>query len=205
MGRAEKILSASRTVKEQVLKDLLVKISEGKTVSKNDIATISVLEKELLSNDTKPQSEWYLLDAQTAADFFGVSKRTVQHWSKENGCPKARHGLYDIRAMFSWWKDFVGTVQDSPATEDVKQEYWRAKSQLEKMKVEKERGNLLSKDEVGPIWLARTAEISSGMAALSKRLPPLLDGLTVAEMQKTIDKEVAKLKETFCRTGRFCE
>ena len=48
------------------------------------------------------------------------------------------------------------------------------------------------------------AEVANGLAAFAMSLPPLLEGLSQPELRKVINKEQWKLRDNYCRTGRFC-
>lgn len=173
-------------------------------LNRTDKSRIRNLESELeLILEPEPRSV-LTVDVATIASFFGVSVRQVQNWVNQKNCPKLRHGMYDLKAVYAWHMETIIGV-DSREIEDAKLKYWTWKAEREKIGVETTKTNLIPKEDVQPIWTARMAEVSSGLAALSKRLPPVLEGMTVSEMQAAIDDEVTKLKETFCRTGRFCE
>lgn len=173
-------------------------------LTRSDKAQIKNIETMLeLILEPEPRSV-LTVDVSTIASFFGVTVRQVQNWVNQKDCPKLKHGMYDLKAVYKWHMETIIGV-DSREIEDAKLKYWTWKAEREKIGVETSKANLLSKDEIQPIWTARMAEVSSGLAALSKRLPPVLEGMSVSEMQMAIDEEVMKMKETFCRTGRFCE
>lgn len=189
----------------QSFKSLLELQSKDRSkLTKADKSRIRNIEADLeLILEPEPRSQ-LTVDVQTVAGFFGVTIRQVQNWVAQKGCPKLKHGLYDLRAVHSWHLEAIIGVDDAESAE-AKSKYWVHKAEREKVQVETLKGQLVKQEDIAPIWTARTAEVSSMLAALSKRLPPLIEGKDRAGVQQAIDAEVTRIKESFCREGRFCE
>ena len=137
------------------------------------------------------------------AALLGVSPQAVNQWVIKKSCPKLAHGTFDAKAVLDWWLENIHGG-NSPEIEDVKLEYWRWKSEAERIKVETLQGRLISEDQIIQEWAFRMSEVTTGMQALSRRLPPMLDGKSKSEQQAIIDNEIWKLRDNYCRTGRFC-
>ena len=76
--------------------------------TKGDKRRIKELEVEL-NEILEPSSRSELIvDVHMAARFFGVKIRTVQNWIA-SGCPKLKHGMYDLMAIFAWWMEQEGS------------------------------------------------------------------------------------------------
>lgn len=152
-------------------------------------------------------SKWYL-DCSTLdlCGIFDLTPKAIQLWVAK-GCPHRKVGTgfrYSLREVVAWWMENVGSGTDSAATEGVKTEYWRWKTENEKMKAQQTSGALIPREEIASMWAARILEVGTGLYALSSRLPPLVEGLSQAQAASVIKVEVRKLHENYCRTGRFC-
>lgn len=145
-----------------------------------------------------------LVDVDRVARHFKVSRRTVQNWVSIKGCPKLKHGMYDLDAVFWWWQENINNGGDSEATENVKLEYWRWKTENERMRAQQTAGELLPKEEVLRMWANRLREVWSGLYGFVNRLPPLLVGKSKSVMQEILMTEARQLNEGYCRDGRFC-
>lgn len=143
------------------------------------------------------------------ADFFGITIRAVQLWSKNLGCPKAGHGKWNLKEVFDWW--FLNLAQDKIANGDgdetlqtAKRMYWSAKAEGERIKVEQVKESLFPREEIAKAWAGRMAEVANGLSSLSMRLSPLLEGKIQSEMRGIIENETWKLRDNYCRVGKFC-
>lgn len=145
-----------------------------------------------------------VVDVHMVARFFGVSVRAVQVWRQQKGCPRVKHGYFDLLAVFKWWLENINGGGDSEATENVKLEYWRWKTENEKMRAQQTAGELLPKDEVLKMWANRLREVWSGLYNFVNRLPPILIGKSKSAMQEILMAEARQLNEGYCRDGRFC-
>lgn len=137
------------------------------------------------------------------AHLFGVTDRTIRNWV-EKGCPRLSNGKYDLKAVLEWWLENIYGTAMTPETEDVKLEYWRWKKEAERIKVQTLEGSLMSEEQIVQEWSARMAEITNGLQALSRRIPPMIDGKSKSDQQRIIDEEVWKIRDNYCRVGKFC-
>jgi hypothetical protein len=206
MSRTEKILKASKKVKEQYLQELLTKMNDGTGVTKKEVEVISKLESDLAKMDSKQEEKGFNFETNVhgVADFFGVTIRTVQLWTKTGSCPKEKHGLYNLKAVFNWWKESIGSEQDSRQIEDVKLDYWRAKADRERFRADAEKGEYFPKSRIVSEWAARMGEVTAGLVALSDRIPPLIEGKDRDDQRDIIAHEVWALRDNYCREGVFC-
>ena len=172
-------------------------------VTKGDRTRIQHLEIELKSILAPEERSDLTVDVNNVAKFFGVSDRSIQKW-RVRGCPKLKHGLYDLKAVFEWWVDNVGSGHDSKDTENIKLEYWRWKTENERMKAEQTSGVLVPRADIARLWSGRVLEVGTGLFSLANRLPPLLEAKPQREMAAIVKAEIKKLHENYARTGRFC-
>jgi len=83
----------------------------------------------------------------------------------------------------------------------AKLDYWRAKGELEELKVKERKKELISREEVARAWAERIAVVVSGLNIFCDRLPPLLEGKDRAEMREIIKEEVMELRRAYVRAG----
>lgn len=175
-------------------------------ITKTDKRRLGELEFELSKVMEPDERSNLVVDTSSVAKFFGVSPRSVQVWVKEKRCPRIKHGLFDLQAVFAWWNENIASGSDSMATEDIKQEYWRWKTEYEKTRVLKEQDLLIPSDIVTDAWAARVVELTGGLAALAERLPPLVVGKSRNEVREIIRREVWELRDNYSRPDReFCQ
>ena len=144
-----------------------------------------------------------------AAAFFGVHRVTIYSWIKA-GCPKSARGKVDLKAVHEWWFENIAEEKARAATGDdslneAKRKFWWLRAEAEEIKLEKEKGTLLSVAEAEKAWAWRMSEYKSGCENLSSALPPLLEGKEAKEMRAIISDYVWNLFDRVCRTGHFCE
>ena len=135
---------------------------------------------------------------------FGVTRKCISDWCAK-GMPKVKYGVYDLKAVFSWWQDNINSSEED-RDEDIteaKRQYWMAKAESERLKVGKEKELLFPKSEILEEWTGRCGEMKAGLRSLEVRLPPVLEGRSQPEMRDIIADEVWKLLDTYYREGRF--
>ena len=144
-----------------------------------------------------------------AAEFFGVTARTVQLWGK-GGCPQVARNTWDIKAVFEWWWENLG--EDQAAAEaggddslrEAKRLYWWQKAKAEEAKNQRANGELVSWSDIDPEWASRVAAMVSGLSNLEHRLPAIAEGKTQKEMKAAIHKELEQIRAAYSRPGKYC-
>ena len=149
-----------------------------------------------------------ILTTEQAAQFFGVTRKTLKEWA-DAGAPKVKRGRWNLKELFDWWwteiaSDRAAQQGGDESMNEAKRRYWWQKFEGERIKNERERGRLIPRDDVAREWAWRVAEVANGLSAMAKRLPPLLEGKSQSAMLQVIEDEVWKMRDNFCRTGRFC-
>ena len=206
MSRTSQILTASRQVKEQYLKDLLEQMNEGAKIGKRELELIAQLEAEISSGKNEKSDTDFVTDVAGISKFFGVTKRAVQLWAKDGNCPKMSHGMYDLREVHKWWLKniYVNSGVDSEEIIELRKEDLRWKIDIAKMKAEKIKGQLVSKDEIAKQWALRLAAVSSGLDMLPYQVAPHLEQSDQKTIVKVLSEKLWALKDNFCRSGKFC-
>lgn len=149
-----------------------------------------------------------IVNTSDVAQFFDVSIRSVQHWAA-SGCPKQGRGKFDLKAVHAWWWLNIASARaEAEAGDESLQEqrrlYWQAKAERERLAVEREKGELIPKEEIKIEWVARVSEVANGLQGLAMRLPPLIAGKEAREVRDIVKKNVRQILERYSRTGRFC-
>ncbi|MBF0410940.1 MAG: hypothetical protein HQM10_26585 [Candidatus Riflebacteria bacterium] len=138
------------------------------------------------------------------SSLFGVTRKCISDWCAK-GMPKVKYGVYDLQVVFPWWQDNIGSNEEDrdETLLQAKRQYWMAKAESERLKVDKEKENLFPKSEILQEWVGRVGEIKAGLRSLEVRLPPVLEGKNQEEMGDIIEKETWLLLDTYSRNGRF--
>lgn len=149
------------------------------------------------------------LSQKQIASALGESDRTIRNWTKK-GMPRNPDKTYDLPAVIKWMlldaadDGTVPGLAGPDGGEKWLSLYRQERYLLTKMQREREEGQCYYVEEIASEWVKRMAEVSSGLDMLSYRLPPLLEGKDQDGMRYVIDGEVWKLKDTYCRIGKFC-
>lgn len=159
---------------------------------------------------TKPKagnkaSDELIVSTRAVAEFFGITQRAVQLWVKDGGCPKIRHGIFDLKAVFAWWQENIADISANgdESTQDIKREYWRAKGEYERVRVDQLKGTLIAREKVEKGWGERIITLFAGLENLKNRLPPILQGKSIAEMSEAIESELNLLREGLKKPGEY--
>lgn len=143
------------------------------------------------------------------AGLFECHKATITAWRRlglEDAC--LGRDKWDLRKAVLWWATNIletgNPGSDDQSLQSARRDYWRARADREQLRVQKERGELLPKEDVLTYWANRIREVWSGLYVLQHRLPPLLTGKSRAETQDIIKGEVFALNTNYVREGRFC-
>lgn len=144
------------------------------------------------------------LSQKQAAEALGVSTRSLRNWGLE-GLPRNGDGTYSLPNVFTW----VIERHDPKGPEDAESSRWLAElrkeralmARLDRQKLEE---TLIPRADIVKMWVWRMGEVTSGLASLVARISPLLEGKTRAEMRAVLDREIWRLRDNYCRTGRFC-
>lgn len=146
------------------------------------------------------------LKTRDIADLFGVNPRQVREWAKE-GCPKVSYGRWNLKDVLQWYLARIRSQSDrteaSAEFDKHKAKYWEAKADRERIAADKTLGKLIDKAEVVKQWTARVVEVTAGLEAFAKRLPPRLVGKKQAEMTRIIKDEVWNLRDQYARKGKY--
>lgn len=151
-----------------------------------------------------PSKRRQAIDGQTVAELaasYGKALEVMRKHCRElrpTG-KKGRANLYDPKAVESL---LAGKVERSKKPEDIKElEKRKLRLQCEKLQVEIDErlGKLIPADDVRRFVATHTSAVTSHIRRQGGELSPLLEGLTVAKMEKKInaagEELIAKLRK----------
>jgi len=106
------------------------------------------------------------------------------------------------------WRLFASLERVRKTGTKEEKERWEtelkaAKAQLEQIKLERERGELIPRAEIAKLWAMRAAEVKAGLMQLIRKLPPRLEGLEKEEMAEIIREEVYTVLKRYTRKGPY--
>jgi len=139
------------------------------------------------------------------AQIFGLTTRAVTLWG-ERGCPKVAANTWDMKDVITWWVENIYEPEnDADDIHTAKLVYWQAKARVETAKAQVAEGAVMSREEVEDGWAWRKSEESGMLAALALLLSPRLVGKNELEIREIINLEIWKIRDNFCRTGKYME
>ena len=145
------------------------------------------------------------VSTQAIADFFGVVSKTICEWVKQ-GMPKEKYGSYDLKKCFDWWQENINATKEdtNPKLVELRAEGQKIKNQREQIKLDAERGLLISREEVIDQWCKRIAVVRQSLLSLPVRLPPIVEGKTRQEIRAIVNDEAVRILEDYSRPGQHC-
>ena len=152
---------------------------------------------------TQTQFDDLLVSTAQLARLLGVSVYTIRGWAREEGLPRVRPGVFELGKALRWWRERVSKRGGKAELEHWTTQYRKVKAQLEQIKLERERGELIPRAEIAKLWAMRAAEVKAGLMQLIRKLPPRLEGLEKEEMAEIIREEVYAVLKRYTRKGPY--
>lgn len=143
-----------------------------------------------------PQMERILRDAgyvrgrfaQTQADvaeFWGVSVRTIREWLGQ--CPPRTPNGYDLSAIARWRNEYLLSQINRPlASADADTELKRVKTARERLKLARERREVVAIDHVERVWRRYFAAARAVILGIPERINVQLPDRLRPELRPTI-------------------
>lgn len=202
----EKLLKIGKLGKAKLYRNIQTKIATGQNVKAAELLLARKLEEEL-QEDLDDRDEDYIFNSKKTAEFFDITRRNLSLWVS-SGCPKETRGRFDLKKVFKWYLENIimdkGEEEGDEKLIQWKRYYWKAKSQMEHVKLEEILGKLISKDEIKKEWVGRVAVVTSGLESLAERLPLVLEGKKRDEMVEIIKEEIRELRQSYARPSTWC-
>ena len=181
--------------------NIVKKAKRGKTLTTAEIAAVEEFENLQEAVESDKTGNYLLVGSKEAAQFFGVTERSFFRWVAA-GMPKEAKGIYDLKKCFLWWKENINNVSTEKEKE-VRLRYWKAKADAEEIKIEKVKGELISKENVFSEFAQRCSDLKTTMRAFKYRLSSVLEGKNREEIMQIIGNEIDEMLRGFCRNGSF--
>lgn len=159
-----------------------------------------VLRKAPTRSSAKKKAESTAIPSYTTsytelAKFLGVSRQSLNRWTKLDGAPKPKA---DGRHSISDWKSFMKTNDLSGKSHDLNDLKARdllAKIEEREFKNAVKRGEYVSIEEVRLSWASCTAKALQMLEkALLDELPPILAGLEPIEIRNKNEQQLNEVR-----------
>lgn len=146
------------------------------------------------------------LTAKAIAEHLGVSPRTVYDWRKR-GCPDD-----DLDAVKTWIAEDgdrrkrrkPGALEERELlrgrVDQVQLDYRSAKTEIEQLKLQRLRGELVDAEEVDEMLTRRALELRRALEDLVHRLPPQLVSADERGAARILKESFRKMLERYTRT-----
>jgi hypothetical protein len=137
-----------------------------------------------------------------------VSRTSIAKYAKL-GMPRESRGRWKVFLAHDWWlENIVGMDQNNGAPEtselsQAKLKWYQARAEAAEFKLEIEKGNYYSTDQIKSSWIDRIGIVRAGLINFCDRISPMLTGKTQDQIYKTIREEVNRLLADFARSSRL--
>jgi len=203
----DKLLSLIDSAKGNVFKTLLEKIKAGESLAGHELKLFEKVETEIKAKRAG-ESRRVIKTQKELAAYLSRSERTVAYY-KNQGMPVNLDGTYDLDAIDAWLDDRkdkgIGQPHgEKPSTGDKsgwEAVYKEMKARIAELELKKLSGELISREEVNQQFVGRIIEVGRALSALSRKLPPLLEGKEKRDMEEIINGEIRIIRERFARPG----
>jgi len=150
------------------------------------------------STDGKKRIEFDIRGKLKLAELFGVGRNTVDRWIGK-GCPgKKVKGIwfFNFEAV-NEWNQAREEGSGKPDPELTKQRARLVKLTADRREIEllKMKGELLPVQEAMRVWGAMVITMKNRLEAMENKLPPMLHGLTIPEIQDVLSKYIYEMRE----------
>lgn len=179
-------LSRLDDVEERLIRNLENRANRGEKLTAGDYQALKDLRQRLESRQQDILPEHIVKIAREVAEFFNRTVRTIRNWAGR-GMPQMPEG-YDLRAIDAWALQ-EGLIQvskyatleasDHALTEDMsgegdlafyQLEIKRLDSELKAIKLQRETGALISREQVEREWVDRAFEFKRDLLSMARRL-----------------------------------
>lgn len=127
-----------------------------------------------------------------AADYAGVTPRTIRNWVTERNMPKAENGGYLASVLDLYKNTAEGTPGDMHIDRKnmAEAENKEIKTKLLALELAVRTGKLIDAKVVEAERVARIMDVKRVLKGLPRKLPPRLKGKSTRAMTKIINEEV---------------
>jgi phage terminase Nu1 subunit (DNA packaging protein) len=212
----EKILALGPLAAAKAYRDILQKIKEGKILTPAEVKSFNLLEEKLQAGVVEKGEDSTIVNSlEKVAKHFGKHLRTAQRWARE-GMPGLSGGRYDLLQIEAWRKLKKGgrgpaaavdprSYGQLPLVAEGDKDYWdmrakKAQAVKRELDLRQRQGELVEREEVEQLFIARIMAVKQGLLSLSRALPPQLIHLKEErEMEGVIARAVRDLLSSFSR------
>lgn len=131
------------------------------------------------------------------AEKFGVHTSTIDKYQHlgmplhERGNRRKGESTYDLEACVQWKEEQFSDTEQSESMQEARLRKLQAEASLVELELEKQKGTVVSIEDVTQELANKFSLVKTRMLALSAKLPGLLIGMqNEREMQDVIDREI---------------
>lgn len=213
MDAIDTLLESGAALKVQQFVEYQRRVQSGERLGPSELKDFRVLESELKKirrgdEDERPD---LLTSFDEAAEYCGVSKRTISYHLKRGNISQNPDGTFNREVLDAYLKKYgramTPNADKDPAT--VKREradlrYRVAKAKREEMAVKEAEGRLIDWPTVRTGWGRRVVMVTQGLDAMVDRLPPMIEGRKKNEIRNILRDEFNILRYSFAKHGKYC-
>lgn len=189
-AKPKKALSVVEAAKQKRHIALLEKFKRGEDLEPREIIELEGYENQAIDNPAAQIQGMLFATQKQAADYAGVSTRTIRNWVKE-GMPMApgkQYAAVYLDAMKKNDGSQADVIKDRRNIGDAENK--ELKNLLLKMTIDERKGILISLDEVEEGRIERIQITKTVLLGLARKLPPLLKDKSTREMTVVLRKEI---------------
>jgi len=231
-NEAEKRLRDIREMEDRDFRNLQRKLNGGKTLTDAEAKRLEGYKYGYEAEAGNNLPDNMVRTAKDVGKYVGKSLRTIRNWIKR-GMPTKFEG-YDLADIEAWalregllkqaiikndesrgngTRDYgdksetgdVGTGEIEPRDRAYyEKQIKKLDAALKTIKLQKERGELVPREDIAREWTARAKEYANTLDYMETRFPPLLEGKARDDMRVIIHRECRRIKDNLFRMGTFC-
>ena len=152
------------------------------------------------TQNSKPETQNSAITSQTAAaDYCGVSARTMRNWEKEHSVKDSR-GNYILATLDQLRINQTGDGGSSSIKKRLlvaDAEHKELRSELVKIEIDSRTGKLIPIEEIDRQRVSRIIEVRRVLMSLVRKLPAKLQNLNVHRMQEVCRDEIYRCLDIF--------
>ena len=201
----EGLLKGGSAATLKMYQSLLMRIRSGEQLKPSEYRLLKDLEHEI--EDREEDDDSKIRGMTEAAQYCLVSKQGLAYNLGRGNLKQNPDGSFDREELDRYLATRGRRKEDREfAQKRLKADlrFKIAKAEKEEILVRRLRGELSHIDDIVAVWADRVSEVVSALEALVHRLPPLLSGKDLQEVNKIISEEVWQVFTVYARAGKFC-
>jgi|WetSurMetagenome_2_1015567.scaffolds.fasta_scaffold15333_3 hypothetical protein len=196
------LLEAGAAASQKMYQALLMRIKAGEPLKRSEYRLFKELERDIEGPTGAEKVEGF----GAAAEYCGVSKRTISYHLKRGSLKQNADGTFDHAVLDEWLAKYGRKKADKDLAQRrllADLHYRLARAEREQILVKQLKGELFHADEISEAWAFRLTEFTAALQSLIDRLPAQLVDRERGEIQEIIETEIYQIRERLSRDGRY--